>query len=186
METKELFSTDYVIYNHKNNCFVRWDSDDDVVIYGDKEEALLDCRESEGEQVISCTDLPKESQQLIINQINNSVIIERIYALLDRVNNIINKYGGECKISNIDKYDNGVIYYSSFDILIQNESFSELNLYTNIAHKEGIPSYIDADIKIHKEEQLIKPYVKSEPIEDANLEKYIDDLIIEKLKSPIN
>lgn len=70
METKTLFSTDYVIYNPTTNYMVLWDSDDDVVIYGDKEEAYLDCRESDGEQVISCTDLPEELQQLIINQLN--------------------------------------------------------------------------------------------------------------------
>lgn len=70
MEKKTLFRTDYVIYNPTTNELVKWSSDDDVVIFGDKEEALMDCRESEGEQVIPCTDLPKELQQIIINQIN--------------------------------------------------------------------------------------------------------------------
>jgi len=70
MEKKTLFSTDYVIYNPTTNFLLKWDVDDDVILFGNKEEALLDCFESEGEQVISCTDLPEELQQLIINQLN--------------------------------------------------------------------------------------------------------------------
>jgi hypothetical protein len=70
MEKKTLFSTDYVIYNPTTNQLSKWSSDDDVVIFGDKEEALMDCREADGEQVVSCTDLPEELQQLIINQLN--------------------------------------------------------------------------------------------------------------------
>jgi hypothetical protein len=70
MEKKTLFSTDYVIYNPTTNELVKWSSDDDVVIFGDKEEALMDCREADEEQVVSCTDLPEELQQLIINQLN--------------------------------------------------------------------------------------------------------------------
>jgi hypothetical protein len=70
MENKTLFSTDYVIYNPTTNQLSKWSSDDDVVIFGDKEEALMDCREADGEQVVSCTDLPEELQQLIINQLN--------------------------------------------------------------------------------------------------------------------
>jgi len=70
MDIKTLFSTDYVIYNPTTNQLSKWSSDDDVVIFGDKEEALMDCREADGEQVVSCTDLPEELQQLIINQLN--------------------------------------------------------------------------------------------------------------------
>ena len=70
MEKKTLFSTDYVIYNPTTKWIATWSSDGDVVIFGDKEEALLDCYEADGEQVIPCTDLPEELQQLIINQLN--------------------------------------------------------------------------------------------------------------------
>jgi hypothetical protein len=69
MENK-LFSTDFVIYNPTKNYVVRWDVDDDVVLYGDKQEAIEDCREEDGEQVIPCTELPEYLQQLIINQLN--------------------------------------------------------------------------------------------------------------------
>jgi hypothetical protein len=70
MEKKTLFSTDYVIYNPTTNQLVRWSSDDDVVIFGSEEEADIDCNYAIGEQVIPCTDLPEELQQLIINQLN--------------------------------------------------------------------------------------------------------------------
>jgi hypothetical protein len=70
MEKKTLFSTDYVIYNPNTNFLLKWDVGDDVILFGDKEEALLDCYEADGEQVIPCTDLPEELQQLIINQLN--------------------------------------------------------------------------------------------------------------------
>ena len=66
---KKLFNTDFVIYNPTKNYVVRWDVDDDVVLYGDKEEAIEDCREEDGEQVIPCTELPEDLQQLVINQL---------------------------------------------------------------------------------------------------------------------
>jgi len=70
MENKKLHSTDYVIYNNITNEFIRWHSNYDIVIYGNKEEAILDCRESEGWEIVSCTNLPEELQQEIIYQLN--------------------------------------------------------------------------------------------------------------------
>ena len=71
MKTPKLFSTDYVIYNPIKNYLVRWDTDDDVVIYGTKEEAVERCYESDGEQVVSCTDLPEDLQLILLNQLSN-------------------------------------------------------------------------------------------------------------------
>lgn len=66
----ELFSTDYVIYDKSNDHVIQWESNGDMVIYGDKEEALKDCRGNE--QVISCTELPIHYQERLINQLKNN------------------------------------------------------------------------------------------------------------------
>jgi len=39
-----------------------------VIIFGDKKEAIADCRGNE--EVIKCTDLPKHWQDTILKQIN--------------------------------------------------------------------------------------------------------------------
>jgi len=66
---KKLLNTDFVIYNPTTNYVVRWDVDDDVVLYGDEQEAIEDCKEEDGEQVIHYTELPEDLQQLVINQL---------------------------------------------------------------------------------------------------------------------
>lgn len=70
METTKLIPTDYVVYNPMTKGFLRFKSDDNIVIYGDIDEAYQDCDTSDGYRIVSCTDLPVEMQQLIINQLN--------------------------------------------------------------------------------------------------------------------
>jgi hypothetical protein len=63
----ELFSTDYVIYDKINDHVIQWESNGEMVIYGDKEEAIEDCRGNE--YVVSCTELPIHQQKKLINQL---------------------------------------------------------------------------------------------------------------------
>jgi hypothetical protein len=70
MEKKTLVPTDYVIYNPFIKDFLRFKSDNNIVIYGDLDEAYRDLDTSDGYRIVGCTDLPEESQQLIINQLN--------------------------------------------------------------------------------------------------------------------
>ena len=66
---KQLFKTDYVIYNKKSDKPIFWSDGTDIVIFGDKSEAMIDARNNE--IVISCTELPKHWQNILLQQINN-------------------------------------------------------------------------------------------------------------------
>ena len=67
---KKLFDTDYVIYDNAYNSVVRWESDGDIIIFGDIDEAASDCRGNES--VIPCTEIPLNLQEELINQINKT------------------------------------------------------------------------------------------------------------------
>jgi|DEB19_MinimDraft_3_1074340.scaffolds.fasta_scaffold22978_7 hypothetical protein len=68
---KTLNSNDYVIYSRTENAMFQFsDGNQDVVIYGSYDEAILDLDKNEDEEVISCTDLPIDLQNKILNQIN--------------------------------------------------------------------------------------------------------------------
>jgi precorrin-4 methylase len=63
----EKIIKDYVLYNRVNNSLVKFDSGD-IVLYGDKDEAMEDCYGNE--EVIQFENLPKDKQKEIINQLN--------------------------------------------------------------------------------------------------------------------
>ena len=65
---KKLYPTDYVIYDKANDHVIQFESNGDIVIFGDKDEALADCRGNES--VVSCTELPQHWQEKILLQIN--------------------------------------------------------------------------------------------------------------------
>jgi hypothetical protein len=65
---KTLHPTDYVIYDRANDHVIQWESNGDMVIFGDKSEADEDCRGNE--EVIPCTELPAHHQEKLITQIN--------------------------------------------------------------------------------------------------------------------
>ena len=63
----KLFNTDYVIYDRANDRVLQWQSNGDMIIFADKEEAVEDCRGNE--EVIQCTELPMHHQEELINQL---------------------------------------------------------------------------------------------------------------------
>lgn len=66
---KKLFDTYYVLWDKANDTLVAFDNGE-VVIYGDKEEAEINCRGNE--YVTKCTDLPEHhKEKLIKQQLNN-------------------------------------------------------------------------------------------------------------------
>jgi len=65
---KKLFDTDYVLFDKENDTLVRWSEDDDVVIFGSKEEADVDCRGNES--VVRCTELSEYWTNILLTQIN--------------------------------------------------------------------------------------------------------------------
>ena len=64
---KQLFETDYVIYDRANDNPLQ-DSYGRILLFGDKSEADNDCRGNE--EVISCTHLPIHWQTELTKQIN--------------------------------------------------------------------------------------------------------------------
>jgi hypothetical protein len=65
---KKLSETDYVLFDKANDTLIRWEYSNDIVIFGDKEEAEIACYGNES--VTRCTDLAKHHQEKLINQIN--------------------------------------------------------------------------------------------------------------------
>ena len=68
---KKLLETDFVLHDKANDTLVRWSKDDDVVIFGSKEEADEDCRGNES--VVPCTELPEHWKNILLTQINNEL-----------------------------------------------------------------------------------------------------------------
>jgi hypothetical protein len=64
---EKLFNTDYVLWDRANDTLVKF-GNDDIVIFGSKEEAEIDCRGNE--YITKCTDLPKHHKEKLIEQIN--------------------------------------------------------------------------------------------------------------------
>jgi hypothetical protein len=71
MEEIKLFDTDFVIWDKANDNLIRWESNGDIVIFGDKYEAENDCYGNES--VVSCTDLPQHHQEELLNQIKRNL-----------------------------------------------------------------------------------------------------------------
>ena len=69
LENNVLFDTDYVIYDKANDHVIQF-GDGSIVIFGDKQEAIADCRGNEF--VVSCTQLPKHWQEIIMTQIKTN------------------------------------------------------------------------------------------------------------------
>ena len=61
-----LYESDYVIFD--GNDVVRWASNGDIVLYGDRNEALYDNKIG---FVIPCTELPRPLLDELINQISS-------------------------------------------------------------------------------------------------------------------
>jgi hypothetical protein len=76
---KELFKEDFVIYDRANDHVKQFSAYDyviqfsggGIVIYGDENEALIDCRGNE--IVIPCTELPEHWKNILLTQINNEL-----------------------------------------------------------------------------------------------------------------
>ncbi len=64
---KNLEIKDYVLYDKANNSLVKFKSGD-IVLYGDKNEAIEDCYGNE--EVLQFQNLPMDKQEEIINQLN--------------------------------------------------------------------------------------------------------------------
>jgi hypothetical protein len=68
---KNLFDTDYVIYNKSTDWVASYSQSGNIIIYGNLEEALEDCK-YEGEEAVKCTDLPEHHKELLTKQIQTT------------------------------------------------------------------------------------------------------------------
>ena len=71
MKKQQLFETDYVLYDRANDHVVRFEKTGDMVIYGEYNEALEDCRGNE--EVIKCTDLPIHWKNELLKQTSKTL-----------------------------------------------------------------------------------------------------------------
>ena len=65
---KKLLETDFVLHDKANDTLVKWSWNDDVIIFGSKEEADGDCRGNES--VVRCTELSEYWTNILLTQIN--------------------------------------------------------------------------------------------------------------------
>lgn len=68
---KNLFETDYVIYNKSTDWVVKFSTSGNILIYANIEEAVEDCMH-EGDEAVRCTDLPKHHKELLTKQIQTT------------------------------------------------------------------------------------------------------------------
>jgi len=61
---KKLLNTDYVLWDKANDTLIKFGSNNDVVIFGSKFEAEMDCYGNE--YVTKCIDLPNHHQEKLI------------------------------------------------------------------------------------------------------------------------
>jgi hypothetical protein len=95
---KDLFATDYVIYDKTSNNVLS-DSYGRVLLFGNKSEADEDCRGNE--IVIPCTELPVEWQEVIKLQINDGVRLATIFYNDVFVSGIPNEIYANCPYVNV-------------------------------------------------------------------------------------
>lgn len=112
------------------------------------------------------------------NVLYESVINEKVDATIERISNIVNRYGYTCDISDTSESD-GIIEYFLLKICGGGEAIKWFYLYTKRERKEDILSYTNTDIEIYQRFQ------RTDGISDCNLEKCVANAIIRKLKSQI-
>ena len=66
---QKLYNTDYVLYDRANDNVLKFENSGRIVIFGNKQDAINDCRGNE--EVVSCVDLPMHWQQAILSELNS-------------------------------------------------------------------------------------------------------------------
>jgi hypothetical protein len=112
------------------------------------------------------------------NTLYENVIVEKCNDIEYRILNIVERYGYGVENYHTSKSCN-LIHYTELRIYFGNDKYQSLYLYTKIEDKENIDSYANTDIRIYQ------GYRREGEIQDANLEKFVADLIIKQLKNQI-
>jgi len=121
------------------------------------------------------------------NAIFEKVIQEKAECIVERMNDVLERYGFECIIDYSSEWRGELIEYYRLKIIFNGFNddyrktiYKNIYVYTNRDDKDSIVSYVDSDVCIYEKWQ------RTNKILDNDLEKYVASLIIEKLKSKIN
>lgn len=159
-ELIEQITNEFVLINKKKN----FDADD-IFAYIDS---------AVNEQKLYVEEMKKK------NELYDGVVVEKIFAMVDRINEIVSVYGFDCSVKHISRsYDNEIVHYANIIIASKTAKLDEFYLYTNTEDKKSKTSYIDTDIEIYR------GYMRCRKLEDGELNKYIADKLIIYLKSQI-
>lgn len=113
------------------------------------------------------------------NALYESVIVEKCDAIEERIFDIVHKYGFRLENYYTNQTMCGLIRYTEFKLWFASDSYHAIKIRTNVSDKENIESYDNTDVIIRD------GFDDNIQIQDANLEKYIADLIIKVLKREI-
>lgn len=150
------------------------------------------------QQVNGCDDIfafidsaVNEKKQYAEECKRNNAILEKAIkcnaeGIVERINDVLERYGFECIVDYIYKWKGELVEYYKLKIIFngfnddyRRVKYKELFLYTKMGGNDGIIGYKDSSIRI------CENYRSDSVIADNDLEKYIASLIIEKLKSKI-
>jgi hypothetical protein len=112
------------------------------------------------------------------NEAYRNVIDEKVDATIERISNIVNRYGFTCDMDST-REDDGIVEYFLLRICGGGEAIKYFYLYTNRERREGITSYADTDVKIYLSFQ------RMDGVKDCDLDKCVADALIRRLKSQI-
>lgn len=112
------------------------------------------------------------------NEAYLNVLNEKVDATIERISNIVNRYGYTCDLHETHE-ESGIVEYFLLRVCGFGEAIKWFYLHTNRENKDGIRSYSNTDIRIYQTFQC------TDGISDCNLDKCVADVLIKKLKSEI-
>ncbi len=120
------------------------------------------------------------------NAIYEKVIYEKMNSIVDRIDNIVNKYGGVCKF----KWESDGIYnineirvqkYTEFVICFNGREEARFNFFTDISREMDIKAYDNTNLGIIYYDLLNNSRI----LKDEELDKHIANIVINRLKREI-
>lgn len=113
------------------------------------------------------------------NELYESIIVEKFDAIKDRIFNIVHRYGFRLERLGTAHTLYDLIRYTDFKFWLGDDTYYAIRIHTNVSSKENIESYDNTDVIIRD------GFDERVQIQDADLEKYIADIIIRHLKREI-
>jgi hypothetical protein len=157
-EIIDLITNEFVLINEKKAT-----ESDDIFAYIDS---------AVNEKKLYAEEMKKR------NELYESVIVEKFDAIEDRIFNIVHRYGFRLEHFYTAHTMQDLIRYTEFKLWFASD-YHAIKIRTNVSVKENIESYDNTDVLIRD------GFDDNKHIQDADLEKYIADIIIKLLKREI-